>query len=61
MCNALRVAHGGIGYLIWNAWQILAVDTMYVALMVIAMLAFLFNMILEAVEHAVVPWRNRHV
>jgi NitT/TauT family transport system permease protein len=54
-------AREGIGYMIWNAWQILAVDTMYVGLMVIAILGFLFNLILDAVEHAVVPWRNRYV
>jgi ABC-type nitrate/sulfonate/bicarbonate transport system permease component len=53
-------AREGIGYMIWNAWQILAVDTMYVGLMVIAILGFVFNMILDAVEHAVVPWRDRH-
>jgi NitT/TauT family transport system permease protein len=54
-------AREGIGYMIWNAWQILAVDTMYVGLMVIAILGFLFNLILDAVEQLVVPWRNRHV
>jgi NitT/TauT family transport system permease protein len=53
-------AREGIGYMIWSAWQILAVDTMYVGLMVIAILGFVFNLILDAVEHAVVPWRNRH-
>ena len=53
-------AREGIGYMIWNAWQILAVDTMYVGLMVIAILGFLFNLILDAVEHAVVPWRDRN-
>jgi NitT/TauT family transport system permease protein len=53
-------AREGIGYMIWNAWQILAVDTMYVGLMVIAILGFLFNLILDAVEQLVVPWRNRH-
>jgi ABC-type nitrate/sulfonate/bicarbonate transport system permease component len=53
-------AHEGIGYMIWNAWQILAVDTMYVGLMVIAILGFVFNLVLDAIEHAVVPWRNRN-
>jgi NitT/TauT family transport system permease protein len=53
-------AREGIGYMIWNAWQILAVDTMYVGLMVIAILGFLFNLILDAVEQLVLPWRNRH-
>jgi NitT/TauT family transport system permease protein len=33
---------------------------MYVGLMMIAILGFLFNLILDAVEHAVVPWRDRH-
>ena len=52
-------AREGIGYMIWNAWQILAVDTMYVGLMVIAILGFAFNLALDAIEHAIMPWRNR--
>lgn len=31
-------AKSGLGYMIWNAWEILSVETMYVGLIVIALL-----------------------
>jgi NitT/TauT family transport system permease protein len=51
-------AKTGIGYMIWNAWQILTVDTMYVGLLVIALLGFAFSVALDAMEKRLVPWRN---
>jgi NitT/TauT family transport system permease protein len=51
-------AQQGIGFMIWNAWQILSVETMYVGLMVIAVLGFVFNVTLNAVEGLILPWRN---
>ncbi len=51
-------ARNGIGYMIWNAWQILSVDTMYVGLLVIAVLGFLFALVLDAVERRLVPWQR---
>jgi ABC-type nitrate/sulfonate/bicarbonate transport system permease component len=51
-------AKSGLGYLIWNAWEILSVETMYVGLIVIAMLGFLFSMILNEVERVLIPWKN---
>ncbi len=51
-------AKEGIGYLIWNAWQILAVETMYVGLTVIALLGFIFNVILNELEHLILPWKS---
>src|SRR5204862_7031110 len=35
-------AKSGLGYMIWNAWEILSVETMYVGLLVIAILGFVF-------------------
>lgn len=52
-------AKTGIGYMIWNAWQILTVDTMYVGLLVIALLGFVFSVALDALEKRLVPWQNR--
>jgi NitT/TauT family transport system permease protein len=51
-------AQQGIGFMIWNAWQILSVETMYVGLMVIAVLGFVLNVTLNAVEGLILPWRN---
>jgi ABC-type nitrate/sulfonate/bicarbonate transport system permease component len=51
-------AKSGLGFLIWNAWEILSVETMYVGLIVIALLGFLFSMLLTEVERVLVPWKK---
>jgi NitT/TauT family transport system permease protein len=51
-------AKEGIGYMIWNAWQILTVETMYVGLTVIALLGFLFNTSLNLIESRILPWKH---
>jgi ABC-type nitrate/sulfonate/bicarbonate transport system permease component len=50
-------AKSGLGYMIWNAWEILSVETMYVGLVVIALLGFLFSVILNELERIIVPWK----
>jgi len=50
-------AKSGLGYLIWNAWEILSVETMYVGLLMIAMLGFLFSLILDELERWIIPWK----
>jgi ABC-type nitrate/sulfonate/bicarbonate transport system permease component len=52
-------AKSGLGYLIWNAWQILDVNVMYVGLFMIALLGFLFTHVLNALERWIVPWKFR--
>jgi NitT/TauT family transport system permease protein len=51
-------AKEGIGYMIWNAWQILSVETMYVGLAVIALLGYLFTLALDELEVLILPWRR---
>lgn len=51
-------AKSGLGYMIWNAWQILTVETMYVGLIAIAILGFLFTLALNEIEQWVLPWRR---
>lgn len=50
-------AESGLGYMIWNSWQILAVENMYVGLVVIALLGFVFTLMLDELEHWIIPWR----
>lgn len=50
-------AKSGLGYMIWNAWEVLSVETMYVGLLTIALLGFLFTILLNEVEHFMIPWR----
>src|SRR5258705_7262670 len=52
-------AQSGIGYMIWNAWQLMAVDTMFVGLVVIALLGFAFSWALDELERRLLPWKAR--
>jgi NitT/TauT family transport system permease protein len=52
-------AQNGIGFMIWNAWQLMSVDTMYVGLLVIALLGFAFNWALDETERWLLPWKAR--
>jgi ABC-type nitrate/sulfonate/bicarbonate transport system permease component len=50
-------AKTGIGYMIWDAWQVLSVETMYVGLLVISILGFLLTLILNEIESWILPWK----
>jgi ABC-type nitrate/sulfonate/bicarbonate transport system permease component len=51
-------AKNGIGFMIWDAWQILSVETMYVGLIVISILGFLLTLILNEIEGWILPWKQ---
>jgi ABC-type nitrate/sulfonate/bicarbonate transport system permease component len=51
-------AQSGLGYMIWNAWQILSVNTMYVGLIMIAVLGFVLTIGLNEIERWLIPHRQ---
>jgi NitT/TauT family transport system permease protein len=51
-------AESGLGFMIWNAWQTFSVETMYVGLVVIAILGFLFSVVLNELERFIIPWKR---
>lgn len=51
-------AKTGIGFMIWDAWQVLSVETMYVGLVVIAIIGFVLTLILNEIESWLLPWRQ---
>ena len=51
-------AKSGLGYMIWNAWEILSVETMYVGLISIAVLGLVFTLLLNEIERMIVPWKS---
>lgn len=51
-------ARSGLGYMIWNAWQVFQVEVMYVGLVVISMIGVLFTVVLNELERVLVPWRT---
>ena len=50
---------GGIGYLIWKAWQTLSVEEMYVGLVTIAAVGIVSFWLFDLVENRLLPWRSR--
>lgn len=47
----------GLGYMIWNAWELLSVEQMYVGLIVIAILGYGISLLLNEIERKLVPWK----
>ncbi len=55
-------AKSGIGYLVWNSWQIFDVEAMYVGIVVIGVLGWIFFAAIDELERRFLPWAaaNRH-
>jgi len=47
----------GIGYLIWNSWELLQVDTMFVGIVVVGILGLITSVLLQEIERVVIPWK----
>jgi len=50
-------AKSGLGYMIWNAWEILSVVAVSVEKKVIALLGYLFTFALNELEQWIIPWK----
>jgi NitT/TauT family transport system permease protein len=47
----------GIGYLIWNSWELLQVDYMFVGIVVIGILGLITSVAFQEIERKVIPWK----
>jgi ABC-type nitrate/sulfonate/bicarbonate transport system permease component len=47
----------GIGYLIWNSWELLQVDIMFVGIVTIGVLGLITSVLFNEVERKVIPWK----
>jgi NitT/TauT family transport system permease protein len=50
-------SNSGVGYLIWNSWQLFNVNRMFVGLMTAAVLGYLAALLIDSLEKRLVPWR----
>ncbi|MGA9006139.1 MAG: ABC transporter permease [Xanthobacteraceae bacterium] len=48
----------GIGYLIWNSWELMQVDVMFVGIVTVGVLGLIVTVILQEVERKVIPWKT---
>jgi NitT/TauT family transport system permease protein len=47
----------GIGYLIWNSWELLQVDAMFVGIVTVGVLGLIATVVLQEIERKVIPWK----
>jgi ABC-type nitrate/sulfonate/bicarbonate transport system permease component len=47
----------GIGYLIWNSWELLQVDIMFVGIVAVGVLGLITSVLLQEIERKVIPWK----
>jgi NitT/TauT family transport system permease protein len=52
-------SESGLGYIIWRAWQTLAVEDMYVGLVTIAAIGIVSFWLLDVLETRLLPWKKR--
>ena len=48
----------GIGYLIWNSWELLQVDVMFVGIVTIGLLGLITSVVFQEVERKAIPWKT---
>jgi NitT/TauT family transport system permease protein len=49
----------GIGYLIWNSWELLQVDVMFVGIVTVGVLGLIATALLQEIERKVIPWKTQ--
>jgi NitT/TauT family transport system permease protein len=47
----------GIGYLIWNSWELLQVDIMFVGIVTVGVLGLITSVLFQEIERLVIPWK----
>jgi ABC-type nitrate/sulfonate/bicarbonate transport system permease component len=47
----------GIGYLIWNSWELLRVDVMFVGIVTVGIIGLIISAIFQEIERKVIPWK----
>jgi ABC-type nitrate/sulfonate/bicarbonate transport system permease component len=50
----------GIGYLIWNSWELLQVDTMFVGIVAVGILGLITSVLMQEIERKAIPWKADH-
>jgi NitT/TauT family transport system permease protein len=55
----MMAAKSGLGWLIWDSWQVFRVEEMYVGLVTIAVLGMVSFWLLDVLEGWLIPWRGR--
>lgn len=52
-------ADSGLGFMLYNAWQIFDIETMYVGLLAIGIIGFLLTFIVDELDRRFIPWKGK--
>ncbi len=52
-------ARAGLGQMVWNASEFLRSDVVIMGIVVIGMLAYLFDLLMRRIEQVLVPWKGK--
>jgi len=55
----MSAAKAGVGWMIWRAYDMFAIEQMFVALIVLSVLGYLFSIALDISERWIIPWKRR--
>jgi ABC-type nitrate/sulfonate/bicarbonate transport system permease component len=61
MVTAEFVSKSGLGFLIWQSWQSLSVESMYVGIITVSLLGYLSFVVLDELARFIVPWKPEAV
>lgn len=53
-------AKSGVGFYIWNSWQLFAISRMYVGIVLISLMGYLSIVLVELVQRLVLPYASRN-
>ncbi len=48
----------GLGFLIWNSWELLQVDYMFVGIVTIGIIGLITSVLFQELENKVIPWKK---
>ncbi len=55
----MSAAKAGVGWMIWRAYDMFAIEQMFVALIILSVLGYLFSIVLDIAENWVIPWKRQ--
>lgn len=55
----LSAAKAGVGWMIWRAYDMFAIEQMFVALIMLSVLGYIFSLLLDWLERLVLPWKQQ--
>jgi NitT/TauT family transport system permease protein len=54
-------ARTGIGVVIFEAWQVFAIERLFVGLVVVSFLGYALSVVLDEIERRIIPWRAHRI